>query len=410
MTLLDRLPEVSLKSDPEAADTDGKATGGSLVMAARQANPELLVHIIRYCAERRDTGEWNRRTADVLASRLYGFCASTTAKIGNIGHRQVRSWMATPDLAPSTRAQNLSALRGFFRWALGEGLVTKDPTAGINRPRVARGLNRSLSPEQVSKVIAVLPDDRARLIVSLMLNEAMRRAEVAAALMSDVDLRAKTIEIRGKGFRGVASRLMPLSPDTCRVLDAYMTERGGTSGHLICSRRSPQVGLTAHYIGEMVRDWMNEAGIKNGRYDGVSAHAFRHTAAEDIYEASGGNIRVVQQALGHANLSTTAQYQRRDVGGLDLVQRTRRSYLSMSDEQTDDIDRLLGVEPSGGPGGSDEVTDGPAHEGGIVTEPPETAVARMTQQPPHDPGEVVVIDTERVGGSATDGAESSLFF
>lgn len=378
MSLLERLPEVSLKSDPGRADSHPTvARGGESGVreVAQRRNPELLAHVVNYCSERRRSGEWNTHTHNALSGRLYSFVASTGAQLTNIGPAQVRSWMSNPDLAPSTRALDLSAVRGFFQWAILEGLITRDPTVGLKRPRVPKALDRSLTVDQVADLISVLPDARARLIVSLMVNEALRRGEVARAHLHDVDLRSGVIEVRGKGHAGKVSRVVPLSVDTHHALSEYISsERGSVNGPLIQSRNNPHAGVSGPRITTMVREWMTTAGLKGRAFDGVSAHALRHTAAEDIYEHSGGNIRLVQQHLGHENAATTAVYMRRDVSGLAEVQATRPRYLSGSSAV------------------GDEVTDGSAQQVGAVSELPESVVAVVTEQPPDDPGDVIVID------------------
>lgn len=325
---------------------------GSDKEMAKARNPELLKLVQKYVAERKATGEWNNISAYGNSARLFSFVASTSACIENITRRQIKSWMAVPGLKPGTRAVNLSSVRGFFSWAVEEGLLAKDPTVGLKRPHVPKGLNRSLSPDQVNELIRVIPDRRGRLIVSLMLNEGLRRTEVTLIQMTDVDLRNDIISVRGKGYRGEASREVPLTSDTRSAILAYIQERGAGVGHLVQSKQIPGDPITGPHVGRLVSDWMRDAGIKGGFCDGISAHSLRHTAAEEVAEHA-TDLRQVQAFLGHSNLATTQTYLRRQIPGLDAIQKSRHSYLSNDKEVID----LMELERSSRPSGSSQVAD-----------------------------------------------------
>lgn len=302
----------------------GQHQGGDL---AEMHNPELYRLIGRYLEHQAAMGILNaERSRYVVRRRLLQFCASTECRPENLSRRQIESYLSR-NLAASTRAAELSTLRGFCGWLMDEGIIDKDPTRGVRRPKIAKGLPRDLNPGQVRRLFEVVGNDpRHRLILLLMVEMGLRRIEVSRAQLGDVDLHDKTIEVRGKGFGGQVSRLLPLLDDTYRALKVYLDEeRGTTVGPLILNRRDRYEGVEAHTLSEMVRGWMREAGLKVSATDGVSAHALRHTCAQSMVDA-GVPLRVVQQWLGHASIKTTEGYARREVSGLREAAEARPSY------------------------------------------------------------------------------------
>ena len=196
---------------------------------------------------------------------------------------------------PATRRAYLSTVRTFCRWAVAEGLLGADPTRGL-AVREPRSVPRALSAPEMGRLRAVLPDLRARLVVALMAREGLRCAEVSGLGVADWDRAAGSLRVHGKGGH---VRVLPLAGDVEMLLAGWVGER----------RSGPLVGLKPATLSTLVAGWMAAAGIKGGRYDGISAHALRHTAASDFYDRT-RDIRAAQRLLGHANLGTTDRYLR----------------------------------------------------------------------------------------------------
>jgi integrase/recombinase XerC len=252
--------------------------------------------ISAYVAERAARGEVNAHTAGQLAWRL-GLLARCHPglEVAELTAAQVADWQRAVGAArASSRRAYLSTLRGFCGWAAAEGLLERDPTARAGRVREPRPQPRALSVSRYRRLVLVLPDERARLIVGLMRNSGLRCAEVAAIRPGDYDPAAAELRVHGKG--GVV-RDVAVCDDEADLLAAR-------------ADRDPVIGLSAGRISRLVSAWMGRAGLKSGRYDGVSAHALRHTAASELLEVC-GNVRLVQEFLGHANLATTDRYLRK---------------------------------------------------------------------------------------------------
>lgn len=224
----------------------------------------------------------------------------------DLDQRHGRVWLESLDgLAPHTRRRRLSSVRGFCRWAVEEGHMPVNPVARLKGPRMPRTVPRALATEAVTVLLSACPDARARLIVTWMVQLGLRCVEVAGVELGDVDRRARTVRVTGKGGH---QRILPLVDEAAAALAAYLAEEPPAgAGPLIRSRVFPGRGLAPSTISNMVARWMDDAGIKLRSRDGVSAHALRHTAATDML-LSGAHLRDVQAALGHAHLQTTEVY------------------------------------------------------------------------------------------------------
>jgi integrase len=117
---------------------------------------------------------------------------------------------------------------------------------------------------------------------------------------------------------------VPFTDEAWEALDLYLAETGPRfSGALIDSYTHPQAPLEAHTLSRMVRRWFSLAGVKAHAFDGMSAHALRHTCAQDVLDA-GADIRQVQTMLGHASVKTTEDYLRLKPPGLAEAMEGRR--------------------------------------------------------------------------------------
>lgn len=270
----------------------------------------LTVHADRYLAERRARGELCEVTVRNQRCHLRGLAESFGARpVDRLSRRSIQRWQETiGHLSPASRRQQLSSVRMFCRWLVERRLVNSDPTAGLPLVRQPRSVPRALSHRAVVALLEQAPDLRARAIIWLMLGCGLRCCEVARLEVADYDPAGPSLIVIGKGGH---ERFLPVEPDEVRaVLDRYLLETGIVPGPLIRSHREPWRGLQPDSISRLVARWLTDAGVKVRRRDGVSAHALRHTAASDVLDAC-GDVRVVQELLGHAHLATSAVYLRR---------------------------------------------------------------------------------------------------
>lgn len=294
---------------------------------ARKTNPTLAALIDQYIKEREAMGDYNQRTAVTAKRRLMSFAAYTAKPIHEISETEIKGWLTDMHVRQSTLGACHSAVKTFLQWACDGRIIDRNPCAAVKRPKVVVGENRSLTAsevEAVKKQARKMSGIRGCLLFSLLHGEALRIAEVAAMQVEDIDFENNVLHVRGKGYQGKRSRRIPMSPDTAKYARTYIKLcKHGERGPLMRKRNSDEA-LNVSRLGEIVTSWMHRAGVKQNAFDGVSAHALRHTAAEEI-AASTDNVRIVQAMLGHKNLATTQTYLRREVSGLDDVQAARFS-------------------------------------------------------------------------------------
>lgn len=299
----------------------------SHLRTAQRMNPLMVEMIDAYIADRTALGEYSERTATTTRNRLYGFAAYTDALPWEVDRSIVKGWLASMEgIAPSTRALRYSSLRTFYNWACVEGRASQNPTLGVQRPKVPKGEPRYLTAREVDEVRAqcrASGKQRGTLMFWLMYGEGLRCEEVSRILMHDIDHEAGLLHVRGKGYGGERSRRVPMSPDTRKAMNEYLQRYPEiTAGPLLRSKHDLESAMTAGTISELMSGYMRKAGVKREANDGVSAHALRHTAAEEM-AANTPDIRIVQAFLGHENLATTQTYLRREVTGVADVQAAR---------------------------------------------------------------------------------------
>jgi integrase len=213
-------------------------------------------------------------------------------RAGTATREDVEAWWAGhTHLALSSRANDLTQLRSFYRWCRRweHRPPTDDPTHRIDAPHVAAGLPRPITNTDLHKALDGLPDDLRR-AVCLGAYAGLRRSEAAALDWSDVDLEAKQIRVmRSKGGK---SRRVPMS---AVLLEALLP---CTGGNVVSGGGSP---YTAGYLGRCIRHAFDRLGIE------ATFHQLRHRFGTIAYKAT-GDVLAVSRLMGHASPVTTAVY------------------------------------------------------------------------------------------------------
>lgn len=288
--LFDALPFVSERADDQ---------GVPVLKHSLEALALVYVH------RRLMSGQINRRTAEQLRSRLRSFCDLAPSDPRRVNRRHVEKWMERPDLRPLYRRSRLSALRGFTRWCVSEGHMTKDPCALVPMPKAPPGMPKRLTQDEAERLVAAVRHDRRTLlVVLLMLQEGLRRIEVSRLDVEDIDFAEHSMVIHGKGGHGCPTDALPITDETWRVLTAYLAEEGHQSGPLIRNRVRKHGRTAPTTVSELVRQGMVDAGVKKPGNDLRTPHSCRHTCAHGVLAAT-GDIRKTQKVMRHKSIRTT---------------------------------------------------------------------------------------------------------
>lgn len=277
---------------------DGADTGGDDMNT-------LTGHVRAYIAERIAVGKFTGRTPRQVHYRLTGFAESFGNRpIEQLGEKAVLRWLATIEhLAQASRSAYLSTVRCFTAWLTRRSILRTDPCRDIEAVPRPRRVPRALPHEAVTACLQACHDDRDKAIIMLAVGCGLRRAEIARLRWIDYDDHSRTLFVKGKGSN---ERIVPVPAEVRRVLAPI---RGQSSAPVISPLDGPVRNLSPFTIWGIVDRILREAGVKLAAYDGISTHAFRHTAASDVLDEC-GDLRTVQQMLGHADLKTTAIYLR----------------------------------------------------------------------------------------------------
>ncbi len=210
---------------------------------------------------------------------------------------------------PRTTARLLSSLRRFYRYLVREKLTKDDPTALIEAPKLGRPLPKSLTEEQVEKLLHA-PDIntprglRDRAMLETLYATGLRVSELVNLLSMQVNLTEGVVRVIGKGDK---ERLVPLGEEAIKWINRYIAE-----GRPDLTKRKPTPvlfpgnrgeALTRQAFWHNIKRYARAAGIQTA----LSPHTLRHAFATHLLN-HGADLRVVQMLLGHADLSTTQIY------------------------------------------------------------------------------------------------------
>ncbi len=233
---------------------------------------------------------------------------------------QVRGWAAQlhrGGLGGRSVQRSLSALRSFCRYLIERDVLTQNPAQDVRAPRSPRNLPHSLEIEAIQSLLeAATPDwlsQRDVTIMELMYSCGLRLAELTAMNLAHFDLRCAEARVLGKGGK---TRIMPIGRKAIAALQAWLPVRAQHCAPqeeaLFISRNGTR--LSARSVQQRLRHRARHTGFERR----LHPHALRHSFATHMLESS-GDLRAVQELLGHANLSTTQIYTHLDFQQLALV-------------------------------------------------------------------------------------------
>lgn len=226
----------------------------------------------------------------------------------------VRSWMVClldSGLTASGVCPKLSAVKSFYRFMLGRGLVAVDPAHGVNAPKKGKPLPYFVREADMDCLLDDLgfPDSfagrRDKTIISMLYSTGMRAAEILGLDLADVDLRNAMVSVVGKRNK---QRLIPLHPELLRELEDYMLAREAALGGkpedsaLFVEERSGK-RIAYPKLRVIVRDALSRVTIQSKR----SPHVLRHSFATSMLN-NFADLQSVKELLGHSSLKTTAIY------------------------------------------------------------------------------------------------------
>jgi integrase/recombinase XerD len=247
-----------------------------------------------FAAARGTASEWNR-TPD--------------AALRYLAARARRGRPRDPGLAPTSLRRRAASIRGFYRFAFGEGLITVDVAQHIDLPRQPRLLPETLTVNEVERLLDAAPDLRGRALLELLYAAGLRISEGLGLDREDLSIDGGFVRVIGKGDR---ERLVPVGDVALDWLGRWIED--GRPAFLALGHVAPDRGGPL-FLGDRGRRLARQQGFAivraaakaAGLGDRVSPHTLRHSFATHLLEG-GADLRIVQELLGHASISTTQLY------------------------------------------------------------------------------------------------------
>ena len=256
-------------------------------------------------AYRRDLAAYERFLAD----------QGVTLLKADVGLIEAYVALLSQTMRPTSTARALAAVRGLHRFCVDERGATVDPTEGVSTPRIPQAIPKALSESEVELLLsAVVGEDpralRDRAILETLYATGMRISELAGLRLGDLDTRQGLAVAYGKGSK---ERLVPIGRQALSALEAWLGSEGRNA--MAPARWARRVDAEAVFIStrgrrmsrQAVWQVVRTAAVKVKLEDRVTPHVLRHSCATHLLE-HGADIRVVQELLGHATITTTQVY------------------------------------------------------------------------------------------------------
>ncbi|MFZ5523149.1 MAG: tyrosine recombinase XerC [Pseudomonadota bacterium] len=249
---------------------------------------------------------------------LFELTADTPLADLKIHHiRRFIAQLHSRGLGGRSLARMLSAWRGFFTYLMRDHGLQDNPCAGLRAPKSAKTLPQALSPDEATRLVEMPTDTpeaiRDKAMFELLYSSGLRLAELVSLDPAQLDLIAGEVRVTGKGSK---TRIVPLGQFAIAALQAWMEVRDDLAKPNEAALFVGQRGLriSPRVVQLRLRQW----GVRQGITSNVHPHLLRHSFATHVLQSS-GDLRAVQEMLGHASISTTQVYTHLDFQYLSKI-------------------------------------------------------------------------------------------
>jgi len=236
----------------------------------------------------------------------------------NLDAEQLRAFVSAEHrrgLSPKSLQRRLSACRSFYAWVLKHGHITASPAAKLRAPKAPRKLPQVLDADEAVRLVEVPTDAplglRDRALLELFYSSGLRLSELCALRWRDLDLAEGLVNVLGKGGK---QRRVPVGSHARQALQAWREESrpADPQAMVFPGRHGAQISARAIQVR------IKQLALRQGLFKHVHPHMLRHSFASHILESS-GDLRGVQELLGHSDIATTQIYTHLDFQHLAKV-------------------------------------------------------------------------------------------
>ena len=291
------------------------------IVASPATTQELIHRYLRYLRDERrySTATIENYERDILqftefiqAINVSDCCEADSLHVRNFAGSRRRRGVSARSLHRS-----LSAIRGFYNFLQREQLVENNPVAEVSAPSIEKKLPDLLDVDEINRLFTEGPQNPLKLrdnaMMELMYSSGLRLAELVNLNVDTIDLSQGQVHVQGKGNK---SRYLPIGTDACKALRRWLDARPNIAAEdeiaVFVNNRGNRLSPRA------VQQRMAQLGREQGIDKHVHPHMLRHSFASHLLESS-GDLRAVQEMLGHADISTTQIYTHLDFQHLAQV-------------------------------------------------------------------------------------------
>ncbi len=272
--------------------------------------------LAQLAVERRSSAHTLDAYARDLAA-LAGWAGARRRDLLALDAEDLRAFVAAEHrrgLSPTSLQRRLSACRSFYRWLLKHGRIAASPADAVRAPKAPRKLPQVLDVDEAVQLVEVPTAGplglRDRALLELFYSSGLRLSEACALRWMDLDLASGLVTVLGKGGK---QRVVPVGSHACQALQAWRTASDGAQDCFVFPGRGGR-RISARAVQVRLR----QLAMRQGVYKRVHPHLLRHSFASHVLESS-GDLRGVQELLGHADIATTQIYTHLDFQHLARV-------------------------------------------------------------------------------------------
>lgn len=227
-------------------------------------------------------------------------------EIQNIEREQVNLYIMDlyeKKFSPTSVMRKIASLRGFFKWLCANEICKKNPTVTLEQPKVPKRLPKVMSVAEIEEILTDNLNPLERVIVELLYGCGLRVSELVNLTLSSIDMSASYLRCTGKGSK---ERIVPLGKKAKEALNIYFDKRDFAVKKFDLETKRLLVSDNGKILNRQdVYTFIHEHGKKI--HKNISPHTLRHSFATHLLE-NGADLRIVQELLGHADVSTTQLY------------------------------------------------------------------------------------------------------
>lgn len=211
--------------------------------------------------------------------------------------------MHDKNYSPASVMRKIASLRGFFKWMNANDIITSNPALTIEQPKLPKRLPKVMTVEEINQILSQNLTDIQSVILELLYGCGLRVSELVNLRVSDIDIKSKYLQCTGKGSK---ERIVPIGKKAVAALKKFLPRRDFALQKYNLKTKNLLVNDEGRQLTRQdVYTFISEQGKKIHKH--ISPHTLRHSFATHLLE-NGADLRIVQELLGHSNVSTTQLY------------------------------------------------------------------------------------------------------